>query len=200
MKPQRDGIDPEAAAERHRLRGMSGGRRLVVSSAPLRAMRSYRLLRLIAEPARDQALQRDRSSGHCQLRARRAVVLRLSHGEGLRRPEPRPAAMAPGRSTGAGPCRTCPAGLGLLAARIVRGDRRAAFEPKLWQLPVRLALPLSSSYRRKPVSRSRLALNRLPWIPAFAGMTKIGRVIPTDSRCANLRYHAPHLVHLKGAL
>ena len=42
--------------------------------------RSYRLLQLVAEPARDETSSRDRPSGYCEFRAWRAVVLRLSHG------------------------------------------------------------------------------------------------------------------------
>src|SRR4029079_19217396 len=46
-------------AERYRLRGMSGDGQLVVPSAPMCRMRSYRLLRYFAQSARDKALSRD---------------------------------------------------------------------------------------------------------------------------------------------
>src|SRR5437899_1044476 len=52
-------------------------RRLVVPPAPLRALRSHRLLRLVAEPARKRSYQSERPHSHKKFRARRGLVLRL---------------------------------------------------------------------------------------------------------------------------
>jgi hypothetical protein len=52
-------------------------RRLVVPPAPLRALRSHRLLRLVAEPARKRSCQRERPHSPKKFRARRGLVLRL---------------------------------------------------------------------------------------------------------------------------
>jgi hypothetical protein len=52
-------------------------RRLVVPPAPLCSLRSHRLLRLIAEPARKRSFQSERPHSHKKFRARRGLVLRL---------------------------------------------------------------------------------------------------------------------------
>ena len=52
-------------------------RRLVVPPAPLRALWSHRLLRLVAEPARKRSCQSERPPSHTKFRARRGLVLRL---------------------------------------------------------------------------------------------------------------------------
>ena len=44
MTEQIAGVDPAVAAERHRLRGVRGGRRLVAPPAPLHPVRPHRLL------------------------------------------------------------------------------------------------------------------------------------------------------------
>ncbi len=81
---------PDRPAERHRLRGMRGGGRLVAAPAPLYAVRAHRLLRQLAGPARDRALQGDRPPGDPQLRAGRELVLVLPQ-RGLLRDGPRAA-------------------------------------------------------------------------------------------------------------
>src|SRR5438132_12251084 len=52
-------------------------RRLVVPPAPLRALRSHRLLRLVPEPARKRSCQSERPHSHKKFRTRRGLVLRL---------------------------------------------------------------------------------------------------------------------------
>src|SRR5438128_532978 len=51
--------------------------RLVVPPAPLCSLRPHRLLRLIAEPARERSCQSERPHSHKKFRARRGLVLRL---------------------------------------------------------------------------------------------------------------------------
>ena len=95
MTEQIPGVDPTVAAERHRLRRVRGGGRLVAAPAPLHPVRPHRLLRQLAVPARHRARQGDRPPGDPQLRAGGELVLVL--------PEPRTstrrARSSPPRST-----------------------------------------------------------------------------------------------------
>src|ERR1700692_1968244 len=64
---------------------MSAQRRYVGALAPVRGVRARRLLRLLAEQARDEALSRDQASRHRLARARRGleVLLRARSGVGI---------------------------------------------------------------------------------------------------------------------
>ena len=74
-------------AKRNRLRRLPGSGRMVVASSPMRPMRSHRLLRYVTKSACIETQRRYGSSGHHELRAGRALVLRLSYERNLRRPE-----------------------------------------------------------------------------------------------------------------
>ncbi|CAA9521102.1 MAG: Isopeptidase T, partial [uncultured Thermoleophilia bacterium] len=78
------GSDPRRRAERRRLRGLPPHRRVVGPPAPLPLVRPRRLLRLVAQPARDRARADERSSDHRVDRARRELALVLRRrGAGL---------------------------------------------------------------------------------------------------------------------
>src|ERR1700754_835128 len=64
---------------------MRGRRGLVAAPAPLRPVRTHRLLRRFTQQARQQACERDRTPGDPELRTGRRLVLRLSQPRGLRR-------------------------------------------------------------------------------------------------------------------
>ena len=53
-----DGINPDGRAQRDRMRRVPRGGRVVAPPPPLRGMRPHRLLRQLAQPARQQARQR----------------------------------------------------------------------------------------------------------------------------------------------
>ena len=80
---------PHRPSERHRLRRVRPGRRLVGAPAPLRPVRPRRLLRLLPGPARHRALPGHRAPGDPELRARRGLVLGLPHRRAARRPRAR---------------------------------------------------------------------------------------------------------------
>lgn len=69
------------------MRGLFSGRRVVVSSPQMCRMRPHRLLRCVTQPACVETQRGDRSPCYHELRAGRAMVLRLSDGRGFRRPE-----------------------------------------------------------------------------------------------------------------
>lgn len=71
------GDRPISPAQRDRMRRVRRQRWLVVSPAPVCAVRPYRLLRHLAIAACQRACGRDWSSAHPELRARRGVVLEL---------------------------------------------------------------------------------------------------------------------------
>jgi hypothetical protein len=101
---------------------MRGLGRMVVSSSPMRPMRPHRLLRQFTKSACVEALRRHGSSDHHELRAGRALVLRLSHRGILCRPKTSCACLPSGRSAGAGTGRSGAVKLANAASRI-----RAAF-------------------------------------------------------------------------
>ena len=80
-------------------------RRLVVPPAPLRALRSHRLLRLVAEPARNGTCQSDGPHSHKKLRAWRRLVLRLQNRRSAGRSSVSAARAPSAQSTDARSCR-----------------------------------------------------------------------------------------------
>ena len=68
---------PVHPAQRHRLRGVPGDGRLVVSPPSVRALRPHRLLRHVAVAARSPACRRRAAPDRSELRAGRGLVLRL---------------------------------------------------------------------------------------------------------------------------
>jgi hypothetical protein len=137
-------------AERNGLRRMPGRGQMVVSSAPMRAMRAHRLLRQLTKPACVKALRRHGSSGHHELRAGRALVLRLSHRGILRRPKTSSAGLPSGRSAGAGTGRSGARKLASAASRVARRLFSPACKPR--SLPQR---PLTPSARSQMIYASR---------------------------------------------
>jgi hypothetical protein len=111
---------PGSQAERNRVRRMLGPRRMVVSSAQMRRMRSHRLLRQFTRSACIETFRRHGSPDYHEFRAGRAVVLRLSYGENFRRPKTSRASRASVGSTGARTGRTGACKLANAAARIGR--------------------------------------------------------------------------------
>src|ERR1700722_859462 len=112
-----EGVDPQVVPSKRMCR-IPCCRPMVVPSSALREVRSYRLLRYIAQSARDGALPRDGALHHDELRARRGLVLELSHGKAILRPQANaPAVAAPGsacpRTKGA-----CPHELGRVPQRL----------------------------------------------------------------------------------
>src|SRR5258708_9665829 len=92
------GIDRrDGPAERDGLRRVRRSRGLVVPSAPLRAVRAHRLLRLLAGPARQRACGRLRAPADQELRAGRVMVLELRGGPDVRQRAGTGAARAPSR-------------------------------------------------------------------------------------------------------
>src|SRR5690348_16610354 len=75
---------------------------MVVSSAPMRAVRTHRLLRLLAGTARLSSCRGDRTPFRPQLRARRELVLGLRQRRLLRRAAVGAAGASPARPAGAG--------------------------------------------------------------------------------------------------
>src|SRR4029453_19145310 len=77
MRALGGGAGGDHAEHAGRLRGVPGRRRHLGAPAAVPAVRSRRLLRLLAGPARIQALRRRGPPGDAQLRARRVVALVL---------------------------------------------------------------------------------------------------------------------------
>ena len=113
---------PGSQAKRNRLRRMLRRGRMVVASAQMRRMRSHRLLRQFTKSACIETFRRYRSPGYHELRAGRAVVLRLSYGGILRRPETSRSSRASVGSTGARTGRTGAFKLANAASRIGGGS------------------------------------------------------------------------------
>ena len=79
--------------------------RLVVPPAPLCSLRPHRLLRLIAEPARERSCQSERPHSHKKFRARRGLVLRLRNRRRHGRSSVSAARAPSDRAADAGSCR-----------------------------------------------------------------------------------------------
>ena len=88
---------PSCSSKRNRVRRVHRQQPVVVSPAALREVRAHRLLRYIAQSARDGAFPRDRPFRHDEFRARRGLVLELSHGEAVQWPQARTTAVATSR-------------------------------------------------------------------------------------------------------
>src|ERR1700738_3713792 len=84
---------PSRDSERNWMRRMPRQWPVVVSPAALREVRTHRLLRYITQSARDGAFPRDRPFRHDEFRARRGLVLELSHGKAVLWPQARAAAV-----------------------------------------------------------------------------------------------------------
>src|SRR5580704_16899626 len=112
---------PGSQAEWNGLRRMLGRGRMVVSSAPMRAMRSHRLLRQLTKSACIETFRRYGSRDYHEFRAGRALVLRLSYGGILRRPKTSRSSLASVGSTGARASRTGACKLANAASRIGGG-------------------------------------------------------------------------------
>src|SRR5580704_2725466 len=101
---------------------MHGSGRMVVASSPIRRMRAHRLLRQFTKSACIETSRRYGSPDHHELRAGRALVLRLSYRAILRRPEALRSARASVGSTGAGTGRSGAVKLANAASRISGGS------------------------------------------------------------------------------
>lgn len=104
-------IQPIGATQCHGLLRMPVGRGLVAPPAPLRPVRSCRVLRLFSRPARLASRQGVRAPGRPKLRARRRLVLGLRDRGVPRRPLARGAKASPAGSTNARTRRSRPSRL-----------------------------------------------------------------------------------------
>ena len=82
-------------AERARLRGLPQDRRCLASSAALPHLRTRRMLRPVAEPARDQAFSRHPPSDHRRLRSARRLGMVLRRRSDVRSLRPQDAPQRP---------------------------------------------------------------------------------------------------------
>ena len=110
-------------AKRNRLRRMHSPRQMVVSSSQMRRMRSHRLLRQFTKSACIETLRRDGAPGNHELRAGRALVLRLPYRRILRRPKASGSTLASAGPTGTRTDRSGPLKLANAASRIGRARR-----------------------------------------------------------------------------
>jgi len=100
------------------LRRMPGPGCMVVASSHVRRMRSHRLLRYLTKSACIEAQCRYGPPRHHELRAGRALVLRLSHRGSFRGPGASRLSLASIGSTGAGTSRSSALKLANAASRI----------------------------------------------------------------------------------
>ena len=135
-------------AKRNRLRRMLGDGRVVAASSQMCRMRAHRLLRYFAKSACFETQHGDGSPDNHELRAGRAMVLRLSHWRILRRPEASCPSLASVGSTSARTGRSGTFKLASAASRI-----RAA----LWSGPRQTSS--STVVRRGPAMRRKTKLS-----------------------------------------
>src|SRR5215203_3184854 len=159
---ERPGDRPLGAAVGHRVRRVRGGRWVVVSPPPWRAVRGRRLLRLLAQPARPGSRRVRRSPGGAQLRTGRGLVLGLLDRAAGGRGGPRAAREPPRRPART---RTARPGAGRLAVPTALIPARGRVFPRRgpWTRPLLAVTPRQLPRCRRRRARCSAARSRPSW-------------------------------------